>query len=117
MDQLDIQSMALDRIYKAFERTAVSSAIHEVAGPQQPMCRYPDLVERPASSSPATPTAGTAGVGVLYPVTCEPRFYNAASTILEDEGRLAGNPHDNANELGALIEAWIHRARNNWVPR
>jgi hypothetical protein len=47
-----------------FPRTAVSSAIPEAIGPQQLMCRCPDLEERPASSSPATPTAGTAGVGV-----------------------------------------------------
>jgi hypothetical protein len=38
-----------------FPRTAVSSAIPE---PQQPMCRYPDLVE---GSSPCADT-GTAGV-------------------------------------------------------
>lgn len=48
-----------------FPRDVVSSAIPEETGPQQPMCRYPDLVERPAASSPATPTAGTAGVGVF----------------------------------------------------
>jgi len=46
-------------------RTAVSSAIPEVKGPQQPMPGIPALVERPAPSSPATPTARTAGVGVL----------------------------------------------------
>jgi hypothetical protein len=83
------------------------------AEPQQPMCRYPDLVE---GSSPCA-DARTASVGDLYPVTCGARYYDAASRILEDEGRLAGNPHDNANELGAVIEQWIHRARNNWEPR
>jgi len=98
-------------------RTAVSSAIPEETGSQQPMCRYPDLVERPASSPPCSPTAGTAGVGALYPVTCRARYYDAASRILEDEGRLAGNPHDNANELGAHIQQWIERARDNWEPR
>lgn len=43
----------------------VSSAIPEESGPQQPMPGIPALVERPAPSSPATPTAGTAGVGVF----------------------------------------------------
>lgn len=62
----------------------------------------------PADRGPAT-------VGVLYPVSCEPRFYDAASQILESEPRLFS--HNNVNELGALIEAWIHRARNNWEPR
>lgn len=117
MDQLDIQSMALDRIYKAFERPAVSSAIPEETGPQQLMCRCPDLEERPASSSPATPTAGTAGVGVFYPVTCEPRFYDAASKILEDQTAPNLFTHDNCNELGALIQQWISDARDSWEPR
>lgn len=65
IDQLyDIAFSALDRRHaNGSPRTAVSSAIPEEKGPQQPLCRYPDLVERPASSSPASPTAGTAGVG------------------------------------------------------
>lgn len=63
------------------------------------------------------PTAdpGTAGVGILYPVTCRARYYDAASTILEDELRLF--THANADELGLLIEQWIERKRANWEPR
>lgn len=63
------------------------------------------------------PTAdpGTAGVGILYPVTCRARYYDAASRILEEEGQLF--THDNTNELGALIEQWINDARDNWEPR
>jgi hypothetical protein len=101
-------AFGLDRIYKAFEKP-VSSAIP--AEPQQPMCRYPDLVE---GSSPCADT-GTAGVSDLYPVRCAARYYDAASQILEDEPKLFS--HHNANELGALIEAWIYRARNNWEPK
>jgi hypothetical protein len=115
MDMLDIQSLALDRIYQAFERTAVSSAIPEKSGPQQPMSRCSDLVE---GLSPAADT-GTAGVGVLYPVTCEERYYDAASALLEDtpEGEPSLFTHDNCNELGALIQQWISDARDNWEPR
>lgn len=58
--------------------------------------------------------ARTASVSASYPVKCEPRFYDAASQLLENEPPLF--THDNCNELGALIEAWIHRARNNWEP-
>lgn len=102
MDLLDATNFALDRIFDSSKRAAAT--------------REPSSFAPAEGSSPAADT-GTAGVGDLYPVTCEERYYDAASRILEDEGRLAGNPHDNANELGALIEAWIHRARNNWVPR
>jgi hypothetical protein len=44
-----------------------------------------------------------------YPVTCRARYYDAASKILEDELHLFR--HDNANELGALIEHWIERKK------
>lgn len=64
MDIADVHALALDRIYKAFERTAVSSAIPEETGPQQPMSRCPDLVERPASSAPCA-DARAASVGDL----------------------------------------------------
>jgi hypothetical protein len=80
-------------------------------GPQQPMPGNPALVEGPSP----TADARTAGVGSLYPVTCRARYYDAASTILEDELRLF--THDNANELGAVIEQWIERKRANWEPR
>jgi hypothetical protein len=76
-------------------------------GPQQPMPGHPALVER---SSPAADT-GTAGVSDLYPVTCRARYYDAASRILEEEGRL--HRHACADELGHVIEAWIERKRNN----
>lgn len=52
---------------------------------------------------------GTADVGNLYPVTCRARYYDAASKVLEDELNLF--THDNANELGALIEQWIEHKR------
>ena len=63
------------------------------------------------------PTAdlGTAGVGSLYPVTCRARYYDAASRILEEEGQLF--THDNADELGHVIEKWIEETRANWEPR
>lgn len=63
------------------------------------------------------PTAdpGTAGVGSLYPVTCRARYYDAASRILEDEPNLF--THDNADELGHVIEKWIEETRENWEPR
>lgn len=96
----------IEHLFKAIDR--ITSP-----GPQQPMPGNPALVERP---SPCADT-GTAGVSDLYPVTCEARYYDAASQLLEDEGPLAGNPHDNANELGALIQQWMEKARNNWEPR
>lgn len=80
-------------------------------GPQQPMPGIPALVEGPSP----TADAGTAGVGSLYPVTCRARYYDAASTILEDEMRLFN--HANANELGSLIEQWIESKRGNLGPR
>jgi len=58
MDLLDATNFALNRIFDASNRAAVSSAIPE---PQQPMCRYPDLVE---GSSPCA-DARTASVGDL----------------------------------------------------
>lgn len=96
-----------------FPRTAVSSAIpsSEVAGTGQHSLRETapeDLGGSSADRGPAT-------VGVLYPVTCEPRFYDAASQILEEEPRLF--THDKANELGAVIEQWVNTQRNNRVPR
>jgi hypothetical protein len=63
------------------------------------------------------PTAGigTADAGTPYPVTCRARYYDAASKVLEDELRLFS--HENANELGAVIEQWIERKRENLDPR
>jgi hypothetical protein len=109
-------STDLNALFDAMNRGDTFAMVDQLfprKGPQQPMPGNPALVERP---SPCADT-GTAGVSNLYPVTCKPRYYDAASKILEDEGRLAGNPHGNANELGALIEAWIHRARDNWEPK
>jgi hypothetical protein len=59
--------------------------------------------------------SGTAGAGSLYPVTCRARYYDAASRILEEEGQLL--THDNADELGHVIQKWIEETRNNWEPR
>jgi hypothetical protein len=114
-DLMNIAFLPLER-RRDFPRTAVSSAIpsSEVAGTGRHSIRETAPEDLggfpPADCGPAT-------VGVLYPVTCEPRFYDAASRILEDEGPLAGNPHDNCNELGALIQQWISDARENWEPR
>jgi hypothetical protein len=58
---------------------------------------------------------GSVEAGIPYPVACRARYYEAASRILEEEGRLF--THDNSNELGALIEQWINDARNDWGPR
>lgn len=88
-------------------------------------CQY-DIAKSPTSAVTACKSSsqgqkddsadlGTAGVGALYPVTCRARYYDAASTILEDEPRLFS--HDNANELGAVIQQWIERKRENWEPR
>jgi hypothetical protein len=63
LDLINIAFLPLERRNDFPKRTAVSSAIPEDTGPQQPMSRIPPLVERPASSSPCSPTAGTAGVG------------------------------------------------------
>lgn len=49
-----------------------------------------------------------------YPVTCRARYYDAASRILEEEPRLLR--HENANELGHIIEQWIERKRGNLGP-
>lgn len=62
----------------------------------------------PADRGPAT-------VGALYPVTCRARYYEAASRILEDESGLC--THANADELGHVIQRWLERKYNNWVPR
>lgn len=67
--------------------------------------------ERPST----TADIGTADVSNLYPVTCAARYYDAASRILEDEPRMF--THDNADELGHVIQRWIEETRNNWEPR
>jgi hypothetical protein len=99
MDVLTHTMLGIDRILNGSSK-----------GPQQPMPGNPALVEGPS------PTAGlgTAEAGSLYPVTCRARYYDAASTILEDELRLFN--HANANELGAVIEQWIERKRGNLGP-
>lgn len=63
------------------------------------------------------PNAGLGSVeaGSLYPVTCRARYYDAASKVLEDELQLF--THENAEELGLLIEQWIEKKRENWEPR
>jgi hypothetical protein len=101
---LDIAFLPLERRKDFPQRTAATEPRPRVGIAQE------------GSSSPCA-DLGTAEVSVLYPVTCEPRYYDAASRILEDEECLAGNPHDNCNELGALIQQWIEKARDNWEPR
>lgn len=54
--------------------------------------------------------AGTAGV--VYPVTCAARYYDAASRILEEESGPGLHSHDNADELGHVIQKWIEETRN-----
>jgi hypothetical protein len=97
---------------------------HEIAshifpqGPQQPMPGSPALVERPSPTTGIrTADAGTSAKGdrELYPVTCRARYYDAASRILEDE--LGLHSHDNADELGHVIQKWIEETRNNSEPR
>lgn len=51
---------------------------------------------------------------IEYPVTCEERCYEAASLLLEAHPHLF--THKNANELGAVIEAWIKRKDDNYEP-
>lgn len=94
----------IEHVFKALDRI-------ERREPQQPMLVCSPLVE----GSSTTAGSGTAGAGSSYPVTCRARYYEAASTILEDELRL--HTHDNANELGGIIEAWLAKKRDNWEPR
>lgn len=106
-------SEVFDQLFQNAKRTAVSSAIPGAAA----TTRHSQDETGKEGSSPCADT-GTAGVSDLYPVTCEARYYDAASRILdEEEHPLAGNPHDNANELGALIQQWIHDALDNWEPK
>lgn len=58
---------------------------------------------------------GSVEAGTLYPVTCRARYYDAASKVLEDEPNLF--THDNADELGHVIQKWIEEANNNSGPR
>lgn len=51
---------------------------------------------------------------VEYQVTCEERYYDAASALLEEHSHLF--THKNANELGQLIQDWIARKRDNYEP-
>jgi hypothetical protein len=69
----------------------------------------PALVERPSPCD----DAGTAGV--VYPVTCGARYYDAANQILENESHIW--THENCNELGAHIQQWVERTHDNWEPR
>lgn len=50
-----------------------------------------------------------------YPVTCEEKFYNVASELLEDECGIG--THDDCNELGQVIQDWIKSKRDNWEPK
>lgn len=92
---------AMDKLTSAIPRAAATG-------------RHSQDETGPEGSSPHADT-GTAGVGVLYPVACRARFYDAASRILEDELHMFS--HENCNELGALIQQWIERKHNNWEPR
>lgn len=93
---------------------------HEIASHLIPTSSDLQSPRNRFSSAPAEESEGaTAGFGaakasVFYPVTCRARYYDAASTILEEELNL--HSHANANELGAVIEQWIASKRNNWAP-
>jgi len=100
MDMMTHTMLGIDRILNGSSK-----------GSQQPMPGSPALVEGPSP----TADARTAGVGIPYPVTCRARYYDAASRVLEDELNLFS--HDNANELGQVIEQWIAKKRENWEPR
>lgn len=95
----------MDIAFTALERRESSP------DPQQPRNRESFA---PVEGSSPTAGIGTADAGSLYPVTCRARYYDAASNVLEDELHLF--THDNANELGAIIEQWIERKRDNRVP-
>lgn len=71
-------------------------------------------IELPAEGS-TQPAPGLQEPAFPAPLACEDRYYEAASTILEDDDQLFS--HDNCNELGALIQQWIEDARENWEPR
>lgn len=51
---------------------------------------------------------------VAYPVTCEERYYDAASALLEDESGIG--THADCNELGQVIQDWIKCKRDNYEP-
>lgn len=111
-------------------------ALQVANGLDPDQCEYADLlafakcqfdISSPASADTANkslshgqkdvPTAslGSVEAGIPYPVTCRARYYDAASRILEEEGQLL--THDNADELGHVIQKWIEKARDNWEPR
>lgn len=95
----------IEHVFKALDRI-------ERREPQQPMPGNPPrLVE---GSSP-TAGIGTADAGISKQVTCRARYYEAASKILEDELHLL--THENADELGHVIQKWIEETRENWEPR
>lgn len=58
---------------------------------------------------------GSVEAGSSREVTCRARYYEAAGRILEDE--LGLHTHENANDLGGIIEQWLARKRDNWEPR
>jgi hypothetical protein len=97
----------IEHTFKAIDRILNVSS----KGPQQPMPGTPALVERPSPCA----DLGTAEVSNLYPVTCEARYYDAASRILESDPHLC--THDNADELGHVIQKWMEETRNSWEPR
>jgi hypothetical protein len=106
MDMLDVTNQALDRIYGAFDRSSSSADTAH----KSYMTSQGQKEEKDAPHA----SLGSAEAGIPSPVTCRPRYYDAASTILEDELRLF--THANANELGAVIEQWIERKRGNLGP-
>lgn len=94
---------------------SVCSRLAHVTGSESPTsaataCKSSSQGQKDVSTDPRT-----AGVGALYPVTCRERYYEAASRILEEEGQIW--THDNADELGHVIQKWIEETRNNWEPR
>lgn len=80
-----------------------------------------DTARKPYMTSQGQEHAPQAGLGSVeagsprQQVTCRARYYDAASRILEDELPLF--THDNADELGHVIQKWIEETRNNWEPR
>jgi hypothetical protein len=100
----------IEHTFKAIDRIFDGSSKRTAATEPRPRVG----IAQEGSSSPCA-DLGTAEVSVLYPVTCHAHFYDWASKILEEEGQLF--THDNCNELGALIQQWIHDARDNWEPR
>lgn len=104
MNAFEHTMLGIDRILNGSPRVAGT-------GPRPRVGIAPEGSE----GTPPAADRGPATVGLLYPVTCAARYYDVASKILEDEPNLF--THENADELGHVIQKWLEETRANWEPR